>query len=591
MAFCVALLAAAGCTDGDESSSPDSAPASTEATVQPSTDDPADTTGETDDAGNGVGSEGSGVDELRGFVAEPLDWSDCDGFECATLEVPLDYGDAEGERIEIAVIRLPTSSSDRIGSVVVNPGGPGGSGVDYLRIAAVQLPPELLTRFDLVSFDPRGVGQSSAVDCDLDLDDGIPLLEAGDDDGWAEVVADEEDQFDGCTGSDLAPYVGTNNAARDMDVLRAALGDERLTYIGYSYGTRLGATYAELFPQNVRALVLDAAVLPDRSLDELDRAQAAGFDVAFENFAAACDADPDCLLQDLGPTVEVYESIADEVAELGSLPVDGGRLLTPGEFSYGVLASLYSVESWPILAEGLFVAETLGDGTIIQFLADSLLDRQPDGSYSNQSEANRFINCADDPDRPSLDETREALVDAATETQYFDGVFRSNTRCFFVPDPIDPLRIGPAEGAPPILVIGNTGDPATPYEWSVELAEALDSGVLYTVEAEGHTAYGSFECVEADVTAYLVDLTVPETRECSANATTDFFPPSGESQVELIIGFVDCLIEEGVDIDPVSTADILADPTGEEVFAGVDPNDPATASAVLACQSFLADLL
>lgn len=547
------------------------------------------TTEATDDGG----STAQGVErsaETGGFVPDALDWATCGTLECANLLVPLDYDDPDGELIEIAMSRLPTTGGDRIGSVLLNPGGPGGSGVDYLQSAALTLPSSLSARFDLVSFDPRGVGQSSAVDCDLDLDDAIDLFDDGDVAAWDAAFQRERELFSDCDRSDIAPYIGTNNAARDMDVMRDALGDEKLTYIGYSYGTRLGAVYAELFPENVRALVLDAAVLPDSDLSALDDAQAAGFDLAFTNFATACDADPDCILQEAGPTIEVYEGLQAELAEVGSLPVDGGRQLTQGELTYGVLASLYSVDSWPILAEGMFVADTLGDGTILQFLADSLLDRQADGTYSNSNEANAFINCADDPNRVSPEEVRADAFETGNISVYFGGIFRSGTGCLLAPDPIDPLAIGPAAGTPPILVLGNTGDPATPYEWSVQLADSLESGVLYTVEAEGHTAYGSFECVEADVTAYLVDLTVPTTTTCSENATADFFPPTGEGDIDLIIGFFDCLIDEGVEIEPVTTAAILADPTGEALFADIDPADPATAGAIFACQSFLNDL-
>lgn len=582
-------MLAAACTSGDSdavnSSTSDTAPADGGTTL------PADGDAAEPPPEETVDDPPLANDETGGFVPDPPDWSDCGGFECATISVPLDYGDVEGEQIDIALTRSPATGGDPIGSVLLNPGGPGGSGIEYLQVAALTLPAELRSEFDLVSFDPRGVGQSSAVDCDLDLDDAIDLVADGDEDAWNDVLAAEEGLFDACDDLDLAPFIGTNNAARDMDVLRAALGDEKLTYIGYSYGTRLGAAYAELFPGNVRALVLDAAVLPDSDLRTLDLAQARGFDLAFANFAEACDNDPDCLLQDIGPTIEVWRGLQDEVAEVGTLPVDGGRQLTAGELQYGVLASLYSVESWPILAEGLFVADTLGDGTILQFLADSLLDRQPDGTYSNSSEANRFINCADDPNRPSVDETRDAAFESGSQSQYFGGIFRANTGCLLAPEPIDPLAIGPAEGAPPILVIGNTGDPATPYEWSVALADELASGVLYTVEAEGHTAYGSFECLEADVTAYLVDLTVPTQLECSENASADFFPPSGEGDLDLIIGFFDCLIDEGVDLEPVTTADILADPTGEALFEGIDLTDPDTGAAILACQSFLDGLV
>ncbi len=583
---CSFALLAAACTDGDDLGSAETTSTSS-ASAEPTTESTA-VAAEPEDE-----STGQAVDRLQtgGFVPDELAWSDCDTFECTTLSVPLDYSDPDGRQIDIAVIRQATNGSDRIGSVLVNPGGPGGSGVDYLRLASLQLPSELTSRFDLVSFDPRGVGASSAIDCDLELDDSIVLLEAGDDAGWQAVVDDEESALAGCDGEELTPYVGTNNAARDMDVLRQALGDEKLTYIGYSYGTRLGATYAELFAENVRALVLDAAVSPNSDLNDLEKAQAAGFDVAFENFAVACDNDPDCILQDLGPAIELYRSLQAEIAEVGSFPVDGGRQLTAGELDLAVVASLYSVDIWPVLTEGLFVADTLGDGTILQFLADSYLRREPDGSYANLTEANRFINCADDPSRLSLEDTRLASSETSEQTIYFGDFFRSLTGCLFTPDPVDPLILGPAEGAPPILVIGNTGDPATPYAGSVELAASLSSGVLYTVEAEGHTAYGSFDCLEKDVTSYLVDLVVPETLNCSANATTDFFPPAGEGQIDLFIGFFDCLIDEGADIEPITTSDILADPTGEALLERLDLTDPALGSAILACQALLVDLL
>lgn len=585
--ICSVALLGAACTSGEPETIDDAATTTEAGSTETSVEDVAPEP-ESEDPADEVTVDPSS--QTGGFEPAALEWSSCETFECATLLVPLDYSDPDGEQIEIAMTRSATSGADRIGSVLLNPGGPGGSGVDYLQTAALTLPSGLSSRFDLVSFDPRGVGQSSSVDCSLDLDDAIDVFEDGDTAAWAALLEEEKELFTSCTGLDLTPYLGTNNAARDMDVMREALGDEKLTYIGYSYGTRLGAAYAELFPENVRALVLDAAVLPDNDGSKLDAAQAGGFDLAFNNFSTACDADTDCILQDIGPTIEVYEGLLAEIEDVGPLPVDGGRQLTQGELTYGVLASLYSVESWPILAEGLFVADTLGDGTILQFLADSLLDRQADGTYSNSNEANNFINCADDPNRGSIEEVRDAAFEIGNLSEYFGGIFRGSTGCLTAPDPIDPLIIGPADGAPPILVIGNTGDPATPYEWSVALADTLASGVLYTVEAEGHTAYGSFDCVEADVTTYLVDLTVPSTTECSENATADFFPPTGESDIDLIIGFFDCLIEEGVDIEPVTTADILADPTGESLFEGVDPANPETGAAIFACQSFLSEL-
>ncbi len=570
----LAVLASA-CTSGEDDSSSD--------TVQPidstETVDGSDTTESTEETAPQPS-------------VEPLEWSACEPLECTTIMVPRDYSEPDGPMLEIAVARQPaTDQANRIGSLVLNPGGPGGSGIDYLRSAVFTIPQEVQARFDLVSFDPRGVGASSAVDCDINYDDLAGLVPEGDDAAWAMIVEEDQALIASCPGSalELAPYVGTNNAARDLDQLRAAVGDEKLTYLGYSYGTRLGATYAELFPDNVRALVLDGGVLPTDDLTAIDLEQAKGFDLAFENFAAQCDADADCLLQEIGPTIEVFRTIEAEIRDVGSFQTDDPeRVLTPAEFYIGVIAALYSVSAWPFLAQALYTAETGADGTLLQVLGDNLVGRKVDGSYDNSNEANGFINCADDPRRPDVAETRADVYESAAQTVYFGDAFRASTGCLTAPPAIDSLTLGPATGSQPILVIGNTGDPATPYEWSAALADSLESGVLYSVEAEGHTAYGSFECVAPVVNAYLIDLEVPaEGGSCSANADADFFPPAGESDFDLVISFIDCIRDEGIDVAPVGTADLLADPTLEKLLEDIDIENPDTIAAVLACQSLL----
>jgi pimeloyl-ACP methyl ester carboxylesterase len=515
---------------------------------------------------------------------------------CSTLRVPLDHDDPDGEQIDIALARSAATGPavDRVGSLVFNPGGPGGSGIDSLGFIPLTMSPEILQRFDLVSFDPRGVGASTALACDNDLDDQVTLLADGDDAGWQELVDDRAVQLDSCTDATigLAAHVGTNNVARDMDLLREALGDEGLSYVGYSYGTRLGATYAELFPENVRALVLDAAVKPSSDSAELDREQGGGFDRALENFAAACDADTDCVLQELGPTLEVIDALETEIAEVGSFQTeDPDRVLTPGELSFGIAAALYSKDSWPFLATALFTAETEQDGSLLQVLGDSLAGRQPDGTYDNSQVAQGFINCADDPARPDVNEQRVLADEAADLSTYFADFLRTSTGCIGITPSIDPLVIGPAAGAAPIVVIGNSGDPATPYEWSQELAASLDSAVLYTVEAEGHTAYGRITCVLADIDAYLLELAVPANDSaCSDNADADFFVPEGESDVDQVLAFFDCARDEGADIAEISEADLLADPTLENVLGSIDLTDPSVALAFAACQEFIPGL-
>ncbi len=527
-----------------------------------------------------------------------LGWSPCDRpvvvgqLDCATLQVPLDHTQPDGETIDIALARSPATDPDRrIGSLVFNPGGPGGSGVDFLASAAPLIPSEVAARFDLVGFDPRGVGASSAVDCDIAIDDNIDLLAPGDDAGWAALVEEAEALPASCPAGalELAEYVGTNNAARDLDLLREALGDEQLSYVGFSYGTRLGATYAELFPERVRALVLDGAVRPTTDFAALDLEQAAGFDRALESFATACDADEDCLLQELGPTLDVIAGLEREIDEVGAFETDDpARVLTPGELSLGIASALYSQQAWPFLAQALYLAETQADGSLLQVLGDSLVGRRPDGTYDNSQEANRFINCADDPDRPSVDVVRERGDAAAATSRYFADFLRASTGCIGTPDPIDPLVVGPAAGAAPILVIGNTGDPATPYEWSVAMADSLESGVLYTVEAQGHTAYTSIDCVESVVNAYLIDLVVPTAgSSCNDTSSADYFLPAGEGEIDLLLAVFDCLRDNGADIPELTAADVLADPSGEQLVELFDFEDPAFLDAAFACTAEL----
>lgn len=531
-----------------------------------------------------------------------LEWSSCGGaagglidLECSTLTVPLDHTAPAGETIDIAVARTATADEDtRIGSLVFNPGGPGGSGIEFLTTAAPLVPRALADRFDLVSFDPRGVGASAAIDCEIAFDDDVTLLAPGDDAGWEALVAEAEGRADTCTPESLAlePYVGTNNAARDLDALRAALGDDQLSYVGFSYGTRLGATYAELFPDRVRALVLDGAMKPTDNLAVLGLEQGPGFDAALESFAAACDADADCVVAELGPTLDVYAGLVAEIAETGSFPTDDGdRVLTPGELQLGVVAALYSTQLWPVLADALYVADAEQDGSLLQVLADVYLGRQPDGTYDNSQLAGLAINCADDPRRPPADEVRAQAELSAQASVHFADFLRASTGCIGTADPIDPIAIGPADGAAPILVIGTTGDPATPYEWAVELTDLLSSGVLYTVEAEGHTAFLSVSCVDDVVIDYLVDLELPdEGSSCTGEESADAFPSAGQGEFEQVIALFDCLRDNGVDLPEITVGDLLTDPSGDELIDLLDPTDPAFAQAALACQDLIPGL-
>jgi hypothetical protein len=285
----------------------------------------------------------------------------------------------------------------------------------------------------------------------------------------------------------------------------------------------------------------------------------------------------------------VVQGLTDEIAAAGTFPTDDDtRVLTPGELQLGIAAALYSTQLWPVLADALFAADTAQDGTLMQVLADSYLGRRPDGTYDNSQLAGLAINCADDPSRPPVDEVRAQAELGAQASVYFADFLRASTGCIGTADPIDPIAIGPADGAAPILVIGTTGDPATPYEWAVEMSDFLSSGVLYTVEADGHTAFLSVACVDRVVADYLISLELPaEGSSCADDASDEVFVPAGEGELDQIVALFDCLRDNGLDLPEITVGDLLADPNGEELLDLLDPSDPAFGAAALACQDLI----
>ncbi|GGP97570.1 alpha/beta hydrolase [Streptosporangium pseudovulgare] len=445
-----------------------------------------------------------------------LAWKDCgDGFECAKLPVPLDYGKPDGERIEISVIRLPATGR-RIGSILINPGGPGASGVEYARSARSVLSGAVRARFDVVGFDPRGVGESSPVRClssgDLDAYTGLDASP----DSPAEVAALEGGSRKfaaGCQARSgrLLPHVGTADAARDMDRLRAALGDSRLTYLGKSYGTQLGAVYADLFPARVRALVLDGAVDTSLSPMAMSAAQAQGFEVALDAFLADCLTTDDCPFT--GTAKSARREVADLLRRVDRQPLANrngdDRQVNEAWTVLGLITPLYDRQAWPVLRQALNEA-LKGDGSLLLRMADLLIDRREDG-YSNQTEANMAVNCVDAryPAGPAA--FAEAADRAAKKAPLFGRyVTWGSLPCAYWPvKGKTPVRTD-APGAAPIMVVGTERDPATPYEWAKALADELSSGVLVGFDGDGHTAYltGS-SCVDRLVDDYLIDLKVP----------------------------------------------------------------------------------
>ena len=455
--------------------------------------------------------------DLARFYGQQVEWADCKGgFECARVVVPVDYADPDGPTLEVAVNRLP-ASGDRIGALFVNPGGPGVSGLSYARAASSIVSKSVRERYDVVGFDPRGVGASQGVDClaDAQLDAFIAA------DGTPDDAAEEQDLLrqsallaDGCRADSptLVAHLGTRDAARDLDVLRAALGDRQLTYLGSSYGTYLGAMYAELFPRRVGRLVLGGAMDPATTSVEVATQQAIGFQRALGAFLDDCVSRSACPFT--GDRAAAEEQLTELFAEIDDTPLKGvgKRRLTQSLAMIGTAWALYDKGSWQFLRMALSRAGN-GDGEYLMLLADSYADRGPGGRYtSNANEATYAVNCLDRPPEPDVQKVRAAAAEVAEVAPFLGPyIVWSTLPCSTWPAPPqgDPAPVD-AKGSNPILVVGTTRDPATPYEWAESLTAQLDAGHLLTREGDGHTAYREGNgCIDSAVDAYLLDGTIP----------------------------------------------------------------------------------
>ncbi|MDT9684853.1 alpha/beta hydrolase [Streptomyces sp. TRM76323] len=459
---------------------------------------------------------------LRPYYAQRLNWRDCGapGFQCATLRAPLDYARPGGARVELAVARVrATGPGERLGSLLVNPGGPGGSAIGYLQgYAGLAYPAPVRARYDMVALDPRGVARSEPVRC-LDgpaMDAYTQVDQTPDDQRETGLLATSFKGFaSACAkrSGRILPHVSTVEAARDMDVLRAALGDEKLSYVGASYGTFLGATYAELFPSRTGRLVLDGAMDPSLTAERLNLDQAAGFDTAFRAFAADCLTHPDCPLG----TASVRDATARMRTFLAGLdrepaPTGQDRALGEALATIGVITAMYDEAAWPRLRTALTRAMD-GEGSGLLALADSYYERDGDGGYSNLMSANAAVNCLDQP--PAFT-TPAAVAAAVPSFEKASPVFGrslawASLACAYWPVKATgtPHRIT-AAGAPPIVVVGTTRDPATPYKWARSLAAQLSSGTLLTYDGDGHTAYGrGNDCVDTAINTFLLEGTPP----------------------------------------------------------------------------------
>lgn len=442
----------------------------------------------------------------------PITWTPCNGsLQCGTLIVPLDYSHPQGATIGIAVERhLADDPARRIGSLVINPGGPGVSGIDDFVNELDTLTPQLLDDFDIVTFDPRGVQRSDPVTCGETpgaapgpLPDPVPQNAAA----QKAIIANMRQFAADCEKASgaILPYVGTVDVARDLDRLRQAVGDSGLTYMGQSYGTLLGATYAQLFPTHIRAMVLDSAIDPALSFSQLTLGQAEGFEGVLNSFFTWCAGTPSCAWRPAGDATTALLALIAR-SRTSPAPAGSGRTAGPGELYDALLAGLYAESDWPTLGSAL-AADAAGDGAQIVAMSDHYA---MDGS-TNGSDAGEAIDCLDHPASEDLAAYSQLATVFAQSAPVFGPLLawgEAGCAVWPVPPTRTPAPVT-APGSPPILVIGTTQDPATPYAWSVSLAGQLSKGDLLTVNGSDHVSYFYSACVRAYVQNYFINLTTP----------------------------------------------------------------------------------
>jgi pimeloyl-ACP methyl ester carboxylesterase len=463
------------------------------------------------------------LSDLATYENQKLDWSTCyDDFECADLRVPIDYADLKVGTFKIALLRYKAQDQkNRIGSLIVNPGGPGGSGVDYAYNAEYIFDPDVLDRFDIVGFDPRGVDRSAPIKCLNDQETDAAYAADAKPDTEAELtqaIAEAKSFIDKCQSANkYLNHFSTAEAARDMDILRAALGDKKLNFLGKSYGTYLGTLYAQFFPEKVGRMVLDGAVDPNISIVEQNISQAKGFDDALGVFITDCAKEDDCPLpknkiEATTKIISIFTSAAVNPLPRKRKIKDDDRTATESLIVLGTASALYDdVDGWPKLRTAL--SEALqGYGDTFLDLVDQYTDRSPDGTYvSNELDSGAIIDCLDWPDTRTIEETKgdaKKFTDAAPI--FGPYLAYTNIACKYLTPPTkDKLtrktnKITSINTAP-VIVIGTTRDPATPYEWSLGLSKIFTTSKLISLNADGHTGQGrGSACVDDAVDAYLL---------------------------------------------------------------------------------------
>ena len=454
------------------------------------------------------------LSSLSEYQTQELKWRDCYGnYQCSSLLVPIDYADLSVGAFSLSLLRYQALDQERrIGSMVVNPGGPGSSGVDYAYNAEYIVSPEILERFDIVGFDPRGVGESAAIKClnDAETDASFAADPKPDDEAeFALFISDARDYFAKCSENTehLINY-STLNSARDLEILRSALGDEKLNFLGKSYGTYLGTLFAKLFPDKVGRFVLDGAVDPNSNNSEAVLGQAIGFESALNAFISNCLISSSCALT--GDLRSARLQINELLAKTAITPLESksGREVTEGLVLLGIASALYDSETdWPIL-RAAFNESKLGNGESFLLLADQYAGRQENGKYlSNENDALQVISCLDQNEIETVSTFKKDAVELADKAPIFGPYLAyAGLACRYFPNlsSVEQVKIKSLKTTP-ILIVGTTRDPATPYKWAQSLAKIFEDSILITLDGDGHTGHGrGSTCVDSAVDRYLL---------------------------------------------------------------------------------------
>ena len=458
------------------------------------------------------------LDTTTEFVVNPIEWKPCDSststqVECGNIEVPFDYSDPEQGSFVLYVKKHNASNpASRIGSMMVNPGGPGFGGSSLADDAQYYFSQDLIDNFDIIAWDPRGTGESTpAVDCVDTFDEYVALDSPPDTAEEKQALIDASQAFnDKCAENSgtILPYISTQASAQDINSLRLALGEEQVSYFGFSYGSELGTTWATMFPETVRAIVVDGAVDPNASSVQEGMNQAKGFEGQLTTFLKQCSEKTTCAFHNGGKAEAAFDKL---VIDIDSKPLEVSKDRTPvtqGVLFTAVAQAMYSDYYWPQLSEALNDAQ-LGDGKGILQLYDDYYQRNTDGTYGNELEAFLAISCLDDPGATSTEEVDSHIEEFIAAAPRLGGNFAYGYSCALWPvKQADKVTIT-GKGAGPIIVVGTTGDAATPLDSTRKMAKGLEQGILIVVDANQHTGYGANNCVVKAVDDYLIKLIVP----------------------------------------------------------------------------------